>query len=173
MSLDQLAPRVARHDERAFEELYNKIRQPVYSVCLGILKSHALAEEISQETFIAVWTHSDTFKGNGYKTWILTIAKNKALNLLKKRAREVSVDISENDSLGSYESDMELSVLIKSALKLLDDTERQIVLLKSSGVKMKEIAQLLGIPRPTASWKHSEALKKLRHYMEGGKNEKS
>ncbi len=169
MSLDFLAPRIANHDERAFEELYNKMRQAVYSVCLGILKSHALSEEISQETFIAVWTHSDTFKGKGYKSWILTIAKNKSLNLLKKRANEISIDMSENDTLGSYESDMELSLLIKSALKILDDAERQIVLLKNSGVKMKEIAELLGIPRPTASWKYAEALKKLKIYIEGRK----
>ncbi|MBQ7412201.1 MAG: RNA polymerase sigma factor [Clostridia bacterium] len=169
MNLDSLATRVSQHDKRAFEALYNELRQAVYSACLGIVKSHALAEELMQDTFVAVWTHSSTFKGKGYKTWILTIAKNKSLNLLKKRARESSVDFSENDSLGSYESDVELSVLIKTALKLLSPEERQIVLLRSSGVKAKEIAEYLKIPRPTVSWKYKEALNKLKNYMEGKK----
>lgn len=166
MSLDFLSKRIAQHDKSAFEELYNTLRQAVYSVCLGIVKSHAVAEELMQDTFVTVWTHSDSFSGKGYKTWILTIAKNKSINMLKKQTREVSVDFLENDTLGSYESDMELSVLIKSALRCLDPVERQIVLLRSSGVKAKEIADFLKIPRPTVSWKYSEALKKLKKYME-------
>ncbi|MBO5374256.1 MAG: RNA polymerase sigma factor [Clostridia bacterium] len=167
MSLDSLAPRVAKHDKVAFEDLYNKLRQAVYSACLGVVKSHALAEELTQDTFVTVWLQSDKFRGIGYKTWILTIAKNKSLNLLKKRARELSVDFTENDILGSYESDIELSVLIKNALKILDPIERQIVLLRASGVKAKELALYLKMPRGTVSWKHTEAIKKLKKYMEG------
>lgn len=167
MSLDSLASRVAQHDERAFEEVYNKMRRSVYSVCLGIVKSHAVAEELMQDTFVAVWVSSGTFKGKGYKTWILTIAKYKSLNYIKKSSYELSVDFSENDTLGSYETDMELSVLIKASLELLDPVERQIVLLRSSGVKAKELAEYLGLPRPTVSWKHKQALDKLKKYMEG------
>ncbi len=167
MSLDSLSTKIARHDKIAFEHLYNKLYQAVYSVCLAILKNHALAEETAQETFIAVWSYSDTFKGVGYKSWILTIAKNKSLNLLKKSSREVSVDFTENEALGSYESDFELSMLIKSALKILDPVERQIVLLRASGIKAKELASYLNMPRGTISWKHKSALDKLKKYMEG------
>ena len=137
MSLDSLASRVARHDEHAFEELYNKIRQAVYSVCLSVLKNHTSAEEIAQDTFVAVWTHSSEFKGKGYKTWILTIAKNKSLNLLKKQSREVSVDFSENEDIASYTTDFELSLTLRSALEALDEQEREIVLLRNSGMKAK------------------------------------
>lgn len=167
MSLDSLAQKIARGDERAFEELYNKTRQAVYSVCLGLVRVHMTAEELMQDTFVTVWTHSGEFKGHGYKTWILTIAKNKSLNHLKKQSREVAVDFSENEDIGSYESDMALSVTICAALDTLDPIDRQIVLLRNSGVKAKEIAEYLGIPRGTVSWKYTEALKKLKKYMEG------
>ena len=167
MSLDSLAQKIARGDERAFEELYNKTRQAVYSVCLGLVRVHMTAEELMQDTFVTVWTHSGEFKGHGYKTWILTIAKNKSLNHLKKQSREVAVDFSENEDIGSYESDMALSVTIRAALDTLDPIDRQIVLLRNSGVKAKEIAEYLGIPRGTVSWKYTEALKKLKKYMEG------
>ena len=169
MSLDSLAPKIANHDKVAFERLYNELRQGVYSVCLSIIKSHALAEELMQDTFVTVWTDSVNFRGVGYKSWIFTIARNKSLNLLKKRSHEMSVDFSENDYLGSYETDIELSVTIKSALKILKPDERQIVLLRASGVKAKEIAQYLDMPRPTVSWKHKEALNKLKKFMEGAK----
>lgn len=169
MSLDALAPRVAQHNERAFEELYNKTRQAVYSVCLGIVKSHYVAEELSQDTYVAVWTYSEKFRGRGYKTWILTIAKNKALNYLKKAQNELSVDISENDELGSYENDMELGITLKTALSVLSEDERQIVLLRNSGVKAKEIASFMGMPRGTVSWKYKEAIEKMKKYMEGSK----
>ncbi len=172
MNFDALSKKVANHDKNAFEEVYSKLRQAVYSACLGIVKNHALAEELMQDTFVTVWTHSESFRGNGYKTWILTIAKNKSLNLLKKRSHELSVDLSENDSLGSYESNTELSVLIKNALEILNDDERQIVLLRASGIKAKEVAEYLKMPRPTISWKHKEALNKLKKYI-GGRNEKN
>ena len=167
MSLDSLAQKIAHGDERAFEELYNKTRQAVYSVCLGIVRVHMTAEELMQDTFVTVWTRSAEFKGHGYKSWILTIAKNKSLNYLKKQSHEVAFDFLENDDIGSYESDMALSVTIRAALDTLDPIERQIVLLRNSGVKAKEIAEYLGIPRGTVSWKYTEALKKLKKYMEG------
>ena len=116
------------------------------------------------KNIIVDWDYSED-----YKSWIFTIARNKSLNLLKKRSHEMSVDFSENDYLGSYETDIELSVTIKSALKILKPDERQIVLLRASGVKAKEIAQYLGMPRPTVSWKHKEALNKLKKFMEGAK----
>lgn len=167
MSLESLAQKIARGDERAFEELYNKVRQAVYSVCLGIVRAHMTAEELMQDTFVTVWTHSGEFKGNSYKAWILTIAKNKSLNYLKKQAHEISVDFSENDDIGYYESDMALGVTVRAALDSLDPIERQIVLLRNSGVKAKEIAEYLGIARGTVSWKYAEAFKKLKKYMEG------
>ena len=92
MSLDSLAQKIAHGDERAFEELYNKTRQAVYSVCLGIVRVHMTAEELMQDTFVTVWTRSAEFKGHGYKSWILTIAKNKSLNYLKKQSHEVEFD---------------------------------------------------------------------------------
>ncbi|MBQ8658382.1 MAG: RNA polymerase sigma factor [Clostridia bacterium] len=172
MSLDTLSRRIARRDKLAFAELYQKTSRIVYAVCLGVVKNAALAEELTQETFVTVWEKSGTFKGNGYKTWILTIAKNKSFNALKRGKREVFVDFSENENLGGrYEiSDrVETGVALKAALELLNETDRQIVLLKNTGVKTKEISALLSMPRGTVSWRYAEALKRLKNYLEDGK----
>lgn len=169
MSLDHLAKRIARQEKDAFAELYNKTSGIVYSVCLAIVKDKGLAEELTQDSFVCVWSEINSFRGVGLKTWLLTIARNKALNELRKRKREVAVDFSENERLGgSYdvETSIETSVLLDLALAKLDVTDRQIVLMKNSGAKMKEIALLLEMPRGTVSWRYAEALKILKNYLE-------
>ncbi len=168
MNFDKLALKIARRDKSAFELLYEQTRRLVFSVCLGIVKSQSLAEELMQETFVTVWQKSCEFRGQGYKTWILTVAKNKSLNALKKSQRETPFDFMENESLGgSYEVDADTGIVLKAALNALEDEERQIVLMRNAGMKAKEIASALGVPRGTVSWKYAEALKKLKKSLEG------
>ena len=168
MNFDKLALKIAKRDKSAFELLYEQTRRLVFGVCLGIVKNPSVAEELTQETFVTVWQRSGEFRGNGYKTWVLTIAKNKSLNALKKNRRETPFDFLENESAcGSYEIDADVGILLKTALQTLDEEERQIVLLRNSGLKAKEVADTLGIPRGTVSWKYAEALKKLKTTLEG------
>ncbi len=162
MSLDKLSKKIANGDQTAFAELYENLRILVYSVCLSIIKNHGIAEELTQETFITVWTKISSFDGRGLKTWVLTIAKNKALNELRRRKREFAVDFSENPNMGGvYEPDIELGLAVRTALETLDETDRQIVLLRNSGLKAKELSEFLQMPRGTVSWRYSQAIKIL------------
>ena len=180
MSIDALAKKIADGDEKAFESVYNQLSRLVFSICYGIVKSDSIASELTQDTFVSVWTYSHAFKCGSYKSWILTIAKNKSLNYLEKAKREISVDFSEKSDTVSIidgeaiensqnELDAETKITLKMALDRLEYSEREIVLLRNSGMKMKDVAKYLNIPRGTASWKYKEALKKLKKYMEGGR----
>lgn len=169
--LDYLAQSIARGDEKAFAELYEKTRKIVYSVCLSVVKNRAVAEELTQETFVTVWRQISVFRGKGLKTWVLTIARNKSLNELRRIKREIATDFSEEESVfQSYaytvDSGIEMGALLSAALDKLDLTDRQIVLLKNSGMKTKEIAAFLEMPRGTVSWRYSQALQILKDYME-------
>lgn len=167
MSFDNLAERIANKDERAFEELYKKINKAVFSVCFGVIKNEAVAIELSQDTFITVWNNVNSFRGIGFKTWILTIAKNKSINYLNKRKKEVITDFSEDEYyISNNDYNVEDSVILKCAIEKLNEIDREIVLLKNSGMKMKEIAEYLKIPRGTISWRYSEALKTLKKEIE-------
>lgn len=169
MNLDKLAPKIARRDGKAFEELYEETRRLVYSVCLGIVKNGGVAEELTQDTFVAVWTKSSEFRGKGYKTWILTVAKNKSINALKKLRREFPADFEENENLGgsyAFDTSSENGIALSAALRTLEERDRQIVLMKNSGAKTKEIAAFLGLPRGTVSWRYAEALKILKKRLE-------
>ena len=173
MNPETLAPKIARRDEKAFGELYEGIRRLVFSVCLGIVKDRGVAEELTQDTFVTVWERTEDFHGGNYKFWILAIAKNKSLNALRRRKREISADFSENESLGgSYTIDAkaETGAALGAALEILSERERQIVLLRNSGMKVKEIAQFLQMPRGTVSWEYSDALKRMKKYLEEGES---
>ena len=78
--------------------------------------------------------------------------------------QEYELDLICKESNDSFED----SVVLKLALEKLDDDECQIVLLRLSGMKAREIGLLLGMPRGTVSWKYSEALKKLRKILTKG-----
>ena len=170
MGLDILSKKIACGDEKSFELLYDQMHKLVYLVCLGIVKNEASAQDLAQDTFVTVWNKSSEFKGGSYKAWILTIAKNKSLNYIKKHSRvmpvgqEYELDLICKESNDSFED----SVVLKLALEKLDDDECQIVLLRLSGMKAREIGLLLGMPRGTVSWKYSEALKKLRKILTKG-----
>lgn len=171
MNLDALATRIASKDEKAFEEAYNALSKAVFSVCYSIVKSEAIARELSQDTFVAVWKYASSFRGVGFKSWTLTIARNKSLNYIEKQKREISVDFSESEEytrVAEEDSvDNETRITLKCAIESLDEVDRQIVLLKTSGVKLREIAEYLKMPRGTVSWRYGEALKRLKKYMEG------
>ena len=169
MNFDSLAERVAMGDEKAFEQLYNKLYKLVFSVCLSVIRTEATANDLSQETFISVWNNTMDFRGKGYKTWILKIAKNKALNYLQRQKREMLVDFLEDPqfiNIDNGETDTETKIILKIAIEKLSQQDREIVLLKSSGLKEREIADYLEIPRGTVAWRYREALKLLKKQVE-------
>ena len=167
MNVDRLATKITTGDKEAFEALYEKMRGLVFAVCLSVTKNRGIAEELTQETFVAVWQKSGQFRGVGYKAWILTIAKNKSLNALRKSAWETAVDFSENEYLcGGYEMHVETGIALKTALSALSATEREIVLLRNAGMKAKEIAAFMRLPRGTVSWHYARALKRLKELLE-------
>ena len=169
MSFDSMAKKIAVGDEKTFEKLYNSLYRIVFSICYSITKSEAIANDLSQETFVTVWNNSCRVNGKGYKTWILTIARNKSLNYIKKYGKEIAVDFSESENYLNNENnhfDLEKQIILKNAIENLSQQDREIVLLKNAGLKHREIAEYLGIPSGTVSWRYSEAIKILKKQVE-------
>ena len=87
--LAALLSRVSLSDQRAFEELYRLTSAHLYAVALRIVGERAIAEEIVQEAYVNVWHHAGTYDAARSQplTWLMAIARNRALDL--KRRREV------------------------------------------------------------------------------------
>ncbi len=84
-----LLDRAAGGDESALAELYDETSPRVFGLTLGILRDRDTAEEATLDTYMSVWSRAATFEParGSPMAWILTIARSKAIDLLRSRAR--------------------------------------------------------------------------------------
>ena len=163
MSLDEELKRIAAGDMSSFDALYAETKGMVYYIALSILKERSLAEDVMQTCYLKILRHADKFKaGTNAAAWIGRIAKNEALDVLRRRKREHLVDVAESEHLFPTYS-VDESGLIDLAKKVLKGGEFAVVMLVAEGYKRREIAHMLQIPLPTVTWRYNQAIKKLQH----------
>ncbi|MCL2487077.1 MAG: RNA polymerase sigma factor [Oscillospiraceae bacterium] len=166
-TLETLIRRICQEDNGAFEELYRLMKGGVFSFAYSLCGNWHTAEDVLQDTFLRIRQYAGTYQpGTNPKAWILTIAKNLALNTLRSGKRFADDNPGEDIS-AVYEQDqtemIENRVLLDQLLKTLNQTERQIVALHAvSDVKHADIAKMLGKPYGTVLWTYSNAVKKLK-----------
>lgn len=174
MNHEELLRQVALGDREAFHQLYLETGRSVYSFILSILKNPQDAEEILQETYLKIWTSAGSYKPQGKPlAWMFTIARN--LCYMKFRDQKRMADVGLDDLSGEEAGDLCLplehmtdSMMLQTALEILKEDERQIVLLHASaGLKHREISASLGIPLSTVLSKYNRAMKKLQNYLRG------
>ena len=170
--LDEVLKRLAKGDKTALEELYHETKAAIYGFSLTITKNPADSEDVLQETYLKIWANADRYTAKGTPmSWILMIAKNLSLMKLREKKRHQDLEPEEwdmefhiPDSAGNTED----RHLLEAALNLLTLEEREIILLHAvSGLKHREIAELLDMALATVLSKYHRALKKLRKYIEG------
>ena len=169
---DRLMSRIAEGDEEAFLQLYQSTDRTIYSFILSILKNSQDAEEVMQETYMKIWTSASSDQSKGKPlAWIFTIARN--LCYMKFREQKYRSDLSLDDLAGNEQGepcskieDAADKVVLKAALEILKEEEREIVLLHAAaGLKHREIAEALGMPLATVLSKYNRAIKKLGQYL--------
>ena len=171
VELEALLESIAKGDQEALAALYDHARGAVYGLALSYLKNGHDADDIAQDTFVRVWEKAPLYRPQGSPmAWILTIAKN--LSLMRLREQNKTADLAQEDweslAIPSPAVSVEERQVLHAALTALDDTERQVILLHAvSGLKHREIAELLEIPLATALSKYHRGLKKLKAKLEG------
>ena len=117
----RLLGRVALGDRAAFHTLYERHADRVFRYVLSLIRTPHLAEEVLQETMIAVWKGAEKFKGAAQVgTWILGIARNQAYNLLRREDRGRRLP-EEPDDTHDPAPDIERSVAVRDALDALPE----------------------------------------------------
>jgi RNA polymerase sigma-70 factor (ECF subfamily) len=152
-----------------FDPIYYETKNVVYYTILGILKDPNISEDIMQETYIKMLEKIHSYKPtSNFKSWLITIARNLAINEFNKRKREYNVNETENEVIfGSVESNSEKELIVMELLNILKDEEKQIVIMHVLGdLKHREIAKMLGKPIGTVTWAYNEAIKKLKSEYE-------
>ena len=169
--VEALLESIAKGDQDALAAIYDHARGAVYGLALSYLKNGHDADDVAQDTFVRIWEKAPLYRPQGSPmAWILTIAKNLALMRLREQGKitDLSQEDWESFAIPSPAVTAEEREVLHAALTALDDTERQVILLHAvSGLKHREIAELLEIPLATALSKYHRGLKKLRNLLEG------
>ena len=162
-------------DKQGLQEIYEEYIGLIYAIVKDVLKSKENAEDVTSDFFIRLWDKADTFQsGRGHKTWITTIARNMAVDYLRKYGKEeVREFLDEQETEEAFhgaaapDSPVEREVLsdmtIAEALSGLKEHEKQIMNMKILGeMTFQEIAGTLRISIGTVTWRYQNAVKKLR-----------
>jgi RNA polymerase sigma factor (sigma-70 family) len=155
--------RCAAGDRTALRALYEREAPQMLGVAIRILRRRALAEEAVQDAFVQIWRKASTFDSNlgSGRTWVYSILRNRALNILRDEGRTDPTDDFEPFALESEEVDPEAAVArlsdagaLKRCLERLDPRRRaSIVLAYMHGLTHAELAGRLGVPLGTVkSW---------------------
>ena len=171
LELERLLLQVGQGDRDAFARLYSLARGAVYALALSLLQDVHEAQDTAQDTFVKVWESAPSYRPQGSPmAWMLTIARNLARSRLRRGGRQVGL---EDEEWNAIPADLpavspEDRQVLQEALARLGEEERRIVLLHAvTGLKHREIAQLLELPLSTVLSKYHRGLKKLRALMKG------
>lgn len=161
---------VARNGPDALRRLYEKTSKGVYAYALSLLKNAHDAEDVCQETFLSIYDKAGDYEPQGKPmAWIITVAKRHALTVLRKERGKSHIEEAEkaNAEAFSRTENTEQRLLLQAATEVLNDDERQIVMLKAvAGMKAREIGKILGMPLNTVLSKYHRAIGKMRLYIE-------
>lgn len=163
---EEIFYKISIGDDNAFAKLYMSTYQAVYGFLLSILNNREEAEDILQETYIKIRENASKYRNKGKPmAWIFTIARNLAYMKLRKRKKVVDLSMEEMESTIGFSdvSNTEERMVLEAAFRVLNQEERQIVILHAvSGLKHKEISQIMKRPLSTVLSKYNRAIKKLK-----------
>ena len=168
---EDLIVRIDRDDGSALEEFYTLTERTLYSYVLAIVKNPYDTQDIVQDTYLKVRASAHLYQKQGKPlAWLFTIARNLAMDLFRRNSRFLSEEAFEMDDTMeySYVTEMTDRLVLETAMNILTERERQILLLHLvAGIRHREIAANLGLPLSTVLSCYQRTLKKLKRYLEG------
>ncbi len=177
VSDEVILERCLNGDRAALEELFRRYRQPAYRVAHRLLGNEADALDAVQDGFVKVLANLNGFqKRSSFKTWLLRVVSNAALDLGRQRGRREAMapgestngeapDLNWSDPALGLERD-DLRRLLDAALATLPEPQRQtFVLHVDAEMSYRDIADALGISIGTVMSRLYYARQKLRTYL--------
>jgi RNA polymerase sigma-70 factor (ECF subfamily) len=184
LSEEALVALVARGDDAALAELYDRVGRTAFGLALRVLRDARLAEDAVQEGFLAVWRTAAAFSADKAKatTWILTLVHRRAVDLVRREERRRTEPLADTEG---HEEAASLSAedaawlsfereRVRAALAQLPDTQREALeLAYYGGFSQSELAERLGQPLGTIKSRMFAGLARLRELLDDGADEES
>ena len=166
---EALMGRIAQGDRLAMEVLYARHHVRVFRFSLRLIGDESLAEDLATEVFLDVWRHADRFEGrSAVSTWVLGIARFKALSARRRRSAEQlddeiakTIEDPADDPAEVLEKN-DTSKVIRNCLKRLAPHHREIIDLAYYHEKsLEEVAAIVGVPKNTVKTRMLRARTRL------------
>jgi RNA polymerase sigma-70 factor (ECF subfamily) len=170
---ESLIVKVAAGNRLAMQVLFARHHTRVYRFVLRFLGREAAAEELTSDVFLSVWQQASRFQARStFSTWLLAIARNKAMTEL--RCRHDLPDDGNNNDIADPADDPEVTYAVKhrgeilrKCLTRLSREHREIIdLVYYHEKSVQEVAEIMDIPRNTVKTRMFYARKKLSKLLE-------
>jgi RNA polymerase sigma-70 factor (ECF subfamily) len=171
---DALIKAIALNNRYAMELLYSRHNVRVFRFSLRITGNATLAEDIVSEVFLDVWRAAKGFKSNSQvSTWLLAIARNKALSALRRRVDQPL----ENDKVAAIEDPADdpetliektdRSAIVQKCMSQLSAAQREVIDLVYYHEKtVDEVALIVGAPASTVKTRMFYARQRIRELLD-------
>jgi RNA polymerase sigma-70 factor, ECF subfamily len=170
---ETLVRSIAKGDRDAMRLLFTRHNVRVFRFLLRIVGHHAAAEDLLNEVFLVIWQGAERFEGRSQVlTWILSIARFKALSMLRRRscaALDDNIAAAIEDPSADPEvaaQGSERSALLKACINELSAPRRQVVdLVYYHEQSVEDVARIIGIPQNTVKTRMFHARKCIAEMM--------
>lgn len=173
----RLAGRLARREPAALEALYERYGGTTFGYLVRALGDRGLAEDVQQQVFLEAWQRGDQYDARraGLLTWLMTIARSRAIDQLRRRVPEPhdpssTVVVLERDTQAEAVLDQRLEQWrVAGLLARLPEQEASLLRMRFyDGLSQTEIAQASGVALGTVKSRMVSALEALRGMIEDG-----
>ncbi len=178
MSQTLTAPAIAAPSAAAaaFDALYRSSRDDVFAYVAGLIRDRSAAEDVTAQAFERAYRKRASFKPDRgtHRAWLFGIARNAALDELRRRSRqaELATEPEDTGATGAAEDAAEASLrraTIAAAMATLSPRDRELVALKYfAGLGNAEIAAVIGVSESNAGTKLHRVIEKLREACDEG-----
>ncbi len=172
-----LLVRLASGESDALAQIYDRYHRQVFTLALRILGDHVLAEDTTQEVFLALWRDPSKFdpaKG-GFASWLLSLAHHRSVDGVRReesqrRRRDRLAELEPPALLGEDPADKALERVVgadvRSALSELPAVQREaLTLAYFGGYTQREVAALTGAPLGTVKTRMLAGMRRLRQIL--------
>ncbi len=165
----EVLKRIADGDKRGLETLYNRHSGRTFKFLFRLTANRSAAEDLTHDVFLEVWKSAKRFEGrSSVATWILSIARYKALDSIRKQRT-----LAEHDQPARAEPSPEITAMqlsssdyMRECLTALSQEHREIIdLVYYHEKSVKEVSEILGIPEATVKTRMFYARKKLKEML--------
>jgi RNA polymerase sigma-70 factor (ECF subfamily) len=159
---------------RAFEMLVKKYQREVYQNVRRIVGLHDDANDVSQNVFIKIWRHLNSFRGeSSLKTWILRICTNESLTFIEKKKKLLNLtDDSYADWMlqtipdDKYLSSDKIVQLIQQAILILPEKQRIVFSLRYyEEMPYEQMSKMLNTSEGALKASYHFAVKKVEDFL--------